>query len=184
MFCIKCRAKLKAGDKFCKKCGQAVGEAEEPNQALESKPAVAPIAVPAPQPNDDGPMAQKQKTAKACGSCFGLLVILVVGVICYSGFSNYFKNLSSSSSSSSGSNKSTGSSSSSTKSNSSSGQTTTPSTQTTKQLYYSVGCSNCQSFVCQRGYSYAGWDAGIWQYYKDACNSCSCTDVKSQSVWR
>lgn len=65
------------------------------------------------------------------------------------------------------------------------GTSTQSSTQTQKQLYYSVGCSSCWNEACQKnGYSYGGYDATSYNYYVTLCKSCSCNSYRAQSLWR
>lgn len=62
---------------------------------------------------------------------------------------------------------------------------TTPSTQTTKQLYYGGGCSGCYADACpSNGYSYGGYDVNMYNYYKSLCQACQCTSSRWQSLWR
>lgn len=64
-------------------------------------------------------------------------------------------------------------------------QNSTPSTQTTKQLYYSVGCYSCWNDGCpNNGYSYGGYDVNYYNYYVALCKSCSCNSFRAQSLWR
>lgn len=178
MFCTKCGAKLEPDAKDCKKCGQAVSNGDKSEKSNQS------LAQPAATPISNQPAAKPK--SGFCGSCAAVLAIIIITIILIATFSNYSKNNSSNSSSDgSGSSTTTPKSNSNSKSqdNSTSGQTA-PSTQTTKQLYYSASCSNCQSEVCQRSYNYSGYDAGFYQYYKDLCDSCTCADKKSSSVWK
>ena len=63
--------------------------------------------------------------------------------------------------------------------------TTKPTQQTTKQLYYSVSCYNCYADGCNRnGYSYGGYSAEYWNYYRNICQNCRCSDFKSFSFWK
>jgi len=65
---------------------------------------------------------------------------------------------------------------------------TTPKTTTqptTKQLYYTVSCSSCYASGCNHnGYYYDGLSVDNYNYYRNVCRSCSCTDFKAQSYWR
>ena len=65
---------------------------------------------------------------------------------------------------------------------------TTPKTTTqptTKQLYYTVSCSSCYASGCNHnGYYYNGLSVDNYNYYRNVCRSCSCTDFKAQSYWR
>ena len=64
-------------------------------------------------------------------------------------------------------------------------QNSTPSTQTTKQLYYSVGCYSCWNDGCpNNGYSYGGYDVNYYNYIRSLCQSCSCNSFRAQSFWK
>jgi hypothetical protein len=61
----------------------------------------------------------------------------------------------------------------------------TPTQNTEKQLYYAVSCSTCWNEACSHnGYSYGGYDAYYYNYYRTLCQSCSCNNYKAQSLWR
>lgn len=60
-----------------------------------------------------------------------------------------------------------------------------PSSQSSKQLYYSVSCSTCWNQSCPRnGYSYGGYQEYYYVYYKSLCQACSCNNFRAQSLWR
>jgi hypothetical protein len=62
---------------------------------------------------------------------------------------------------------------------------TTPTYQAPKQLYYAVSCYGCWADSCPRdGYSYGGYEAYYYSYYKALCDACNCNSSKSQSFWK
>lgn len=63
--------------------------------------------------------------------------------------------------------------------------TGTESAPAAKQLYYGGGCYGCYADACpSNGYSYGGYDANLYNYYKSLCQACQCTSSRWQSFWK
>jgi type IV pilus assembly protein PilA len=71
MFCSKCGAAVAEGSQFCNQCGQAIGVAPVPNQAMANQPATPQFPAPAPEALTSG-----KALASLVTGIFGLIFFL------------------------------------------------------------------------------------------------------------
>lgn len=185
MYCSKCGKKIGNNkDKFCKKCGSILTETKTVLSEPEKRDQ---------QTSQNLSPVQKQKS----GCCFKVfcailgLILLFALIGIFVGVSpKILESIKTNTSAPSTKEKDkTSAPKSNTDQNSSTtsapAQTQTPTpVEPSKQMYYTIGCSNCQNPGCKQSYHYDGYNEGLWIINKTYCEECTCADIKSRSYYR
>ncbi len=188
MYCSKCGKKI--GDnkeKYCKKCGSSLTETKTALSKTEKKNEQT---SPAP--------AQKQKSSCCLKLFFGILglILLFTLIGIFAGAGHKFLDSIKTNTSATPTKEKTktptpASNTNQDSSNNDQDDSLTPAPEETqtpepapKQMYYWVGCGDCQNPSCQESYHYAGYNEGEWLLNKTWCESCTCNDLKARSYYR
>lgn len=188
MYCSKCGKNIGNNkDKYCKKCGSNLAKAKTAQSESEKE-------------NEQTSSSPVQKPKSSCCLVlfvviFGIIILFVLIGIFAEASPKFFESIKNNTTATptkektktptpkSNTDQSSSNNGQDDMTTSAPAETEVPPIEQPKQMYYWVGCSNCQNPGCQDSYHYAGYSEEQWLINKTWCESCTCNDIKARSYY-